>query len=135
MPFACAVSYSVFSSSYRSRLVVLKTTTLLQLWLQPHLQGYPPFEDFPRLYEEAIGLLVHLSGVERLSHFELLQASARAVDEFFNVRNGTADPWITEAKKFTGRGKKKIAAIFAGRVANVASLGDFLVCIFTLFHF
>ena len=97
----------VFSASYRSGLVVLKTTTLLQLWLQPPLQGYPPFEDFPRLYEETVGLLAPLSGKERLSRFDLLQTAARAVDEFFNVRNGTEHyiPWIKEAKKFTGRRK------------------------------
>ena len=33
-----------------------RTSTLLQLYLQPALQGYPPFIDLPKLYNASITL-------------------------------------------------------------------------------
>ena len=44
---------------YNFREILLeKTSVLLQLYIQPSLQGYPPFNDFPSLYNASAKLSV-----------------------------------------------------------------------------
>ena len=119
--FCGFVSLAIASSNRAGwEQLLWKTTSLLQLWLQPYFQGYPPFNDFPRLYEE-VGRLIELlekpypPSVPSVRPFpdvdyghRLLKVAVRVVDEFFNVRN--ADPWISEAKMFTGSCQKPLKA-------------------------
>ena len=89
-----------------------KTTTLLQLWLQPSLQGYPAFNDFPQLYDELsyfIEILMEPNFDDVVYYGNLLRTASRIIDEFFNVNMTSIygeHPWsarITEWKMYSGR--------------------------------
>ena len=100
----------ILSSFFRSEWDTLlpKTTTLLQLWLQPNLQGYPAFEDFPQLYNELSRMIELLMGPgsspgpRSTFGLEVFEALTKVVNEFFNVRDVEGMSWILEAKTYTG---------------------------------
>ncbi len=105
-PFHWLILSSLFRSEWDTLLP--KTTTLLQLWLQPNLQGYPLFEDFPQLYNELsrmIDLLMSSEsspGPRSTFGLEVFEALTKVVNEFFNVKDVKGTSWILEAKTYTG---------------------------------
>ena len=97
-----------------------KTFGLLQLYLQPPLQGYPSFNNFPALYNASstLSMLITrdamalfqinsfeslLSGIEEMAMRipRYLTTVGMFVDEFGNI-NTEGNPTLEEIKSYTG---------------------------------
>ena len=112
-------------------ILISKTTTLLQLYLQPYLQGYPAFENFPALYHAisdfntmlagdiqplfdmgdfgnlipAIGAII--DNIERRL-MDYTTAIGMIVQEFGNINPGPDDTFLQEVKQITGKFTLKV---------------------------
>ena len=114
-----------FPFAYLRSSLIGKTVNLLQLYLQPFLQGYPAFKDLPALYKgvsDLNGLLVDdlrplgdikdfmdiFSAIEkiaanierRLMHYAT--AVGTIVEEFGNIEPGDSEV-LKEVKEITGK--------------------------------
>ena len=79
---------------------------MLQLWLQPYLQGYPPFADMPHLYKllsDFDDFLMEFDYESLDWWYETLKSAVVAAEEFFNVRNPRYHPWVQDAKDILGK--------------------------------
>ena len=101
-----SIDYLIDNLEEAGRLLP-RTITLLQLYLQPYLQHYPAFRDFPELYKQAVEVL---EGALTGSMFDSIENSLKEVDhvarfiqQFVNV-DGYHDlrellevkPWLGE---------------------------------------
>ena len=75
-----------------------RTQGLLQLYLQPYLQGWPEFNNFPRMYKfmtRFTDLLATGKTFESLEGaFDTMRYGALFAKEFFNVNNTSEMTWI-----------------------------------------
>ena len=84
-----------------------RTSALLQLYLQPYLQGYPEFKDFPELYKSVTKVVDEvfsgkafesvdgaLHGAKHIAHF---------VKEFLNVESTHENKELLQVKPWVGK--------------------------------
>ena len=100
-----------------------KTVGLLQLYLQPPLQGYPSFNNFPALYNAS-------SRLSMLLYRDLMSVSQRLsqlpMDSFESLLNGFAQMAPQMAKQFEANIPEylRAAGMFVSEFGNINSTGQ-----------
>ena len=87
----------------RALYLMPRTQALLQLYLQPFLQGYPEFLNFPNLYHHMREFTIAFDSMESLEDvLHAVEQAAEVVREFLNVNMTQAFPELIQVKPIAG---------------------------------
>ena len=93
-----------------SQIFISKTTALVQLYLQPYLQGYPPFNNMRGMYEHITSIYEFIFKMEFLDLNrwpELTRHVVGFLEEFVNVSIRPQDQsWFPQFRYFYGKQHK-----------------------------
>ena len=108
------------SQSFFRNELVGRTIGLLQLYVLPPLQGYPPFNDFPALYNASSKLtkliFADTTSLPRIDSFESMMFAFSQLADRILIRNispylKTVGVIVKEFGNFDSRGNKELGEI------------------------
>lgn len=88
----------------RAAMIFPRTGALLQLYLQPYLQGYPEFQNFPKLYQHIKEVTIAFESLNTLEEAVIVaEHGAMFAKEFLNVNMTQAYADLIQIKPIVGK--------------------------------